>query len=58
MQLATIRENDRDVAVALDPPRGLVRLSDLAEPIAGGVLDVLAAVPPERFTERVAATRG
>ena len=46
MQLATIREGAREVAVALDPPRGLVRLTELKEPIEGGVLDVLAAVPP------------
>ncbi|WNI16471.1 fumarylacetoacetate hydrolase family protein [Actinacidiphila sp. ITFR-21] len=56
MQLATIRESGLDVAVALDPPRGLVRLTDLTEPIEGGVLDVLASVPPDRFVERVAAT--
>ncbi len=56
MQLATILDGGREVAVALDPPRGLVRLTDLAEPLEGGALEVLAAVSPQEFTARVAAT--
>jgi 2-keto-4-pentenoate hydratase/2-oxohepta-3-ene-1,7-dioic acid hydratase in catechol pathway len=56
MQLATILEGGEEIAVALDPPRGLVRLTDLAEPIGGGALDVIAAVPPGEFTDRVRAT--
>jgi 2-keto-4-pentenoate hydratase/2-oxohepta-3-ene-1,7-dioic acid hydratase in catechol pathway len=56
MQLATIRDGDDEVAVAVDPLQGVARLTDLAEPIEGTALDVINTVAPADFTERVAAT--
>ncbi len=56
MQLATIREGDLEIAVAVDPPRGVVRLTELAEPFHGSTLEVIRRLPPHRFSELVAAT--
>jgi 2-keto-4-pentenoate hydratase/2-oxohepta-3-ene-1,7-dioic acid hydratase in catechol pathway len=58
MKLATARWGSDDprteeVAVAVDPRRGVVRLDGLPEPVLGTALDALAALSPSELAARV-----
>jgi 2-keto-4-pentenoate hydratase/2-oxohepta-3-ene-1,7-dioic acid hydratase in catechol pathway len=55
MQLATISTGEQPFTAAVDPARGVVALHALPDPLPGTVIDVMAAVPPGEFIERIAS---
>lgn len=60
MKLATIRVDvgsgrQDEIAVGIDPDRGVVALGALCPPISGTAYDVIATMSPTEFSTRVAA---
>jgi 2-keto-4-pentenoate hydratase/2-oxohepta-3-ene-1,7-dioic acid hydratase in catechol pathway len=55
VQLTSAMINGRVTAVGVDPERGLVELARLHRPLPSAVLDVIADVPPQEFSDRLRA---